>query len=122
MERTVHLVDDVLDVDVAEHSVQGEIRESSFKVDIIEHTEAGAHAPDGLISHIVEEALDVSIIENILSVEITDGGVGSSAPIWCGPVVELPASNTVYAEVELPEMVFEYNQHGRLDSVFEAEI
>ncbi len=47
--------------------------------------------------------------------------ISSSTQIWCGPVVETP-SNTLYADVELPEMVFEYNQYNRLDSVFEAEV
>jgi len=54
--------------------------------------------------------------------EITVGDPGTAEQVWCGPVVELPALNTLYADVELPEMVFEYNQYGRLDSVFEAEI
>ncbi len=41
-------------------------------------------------------------------------------PVWAAPVVELPASNTVYIDEELPELVFDY-VGGNLDIVSEKE-
>lgn len=83
MERTVHLTDDILDVDITEDALTGIISESCLEADIVEFLSGFSIQPDVLESSIIEHALDVSIIENILSVEITEIGTPSQ-PVEAG--------------------------------------
>ena len=72
MSATVHLDELNLDVTIEEISIDAEIQIDSLEVDICEYSTSTTRCPDTFKVDIKESHLDVSIVENVLSVELQE--------------------------------------------------